>query len=216
MRTSKLDLISASLFILLSASVGFTASTHAGDQPVEASQVQGKHLGVKLTGNPSALHKVLIGFKTAPGNAEEAIVHSMGGKTKYIYHLVPAIAATIPESAIEGLLRNPNVTHIDRDGTVRALDAELDAAWGVKRIGAGTVHDPPISNKGNGVKVAIIDSGIDYNHPDLYANYAGGKTTPKAASFATTLATTTTPWTIMGMGHMSRVPWLRWITASEW
>jgi len=169
MRTSKLNLILASLFILLSASVGFTASTHAGDQPVEASQVQGKHLGVKLTGNPSALHKVLIGFKTTPGNSEEAIVHSMGGKTKYIYHLVPAIAATIPESAIEGLLRNPNVTHIDRDGTVRALDTELQAAWGVEQIGAGTVHG--LGNKGNDVKVAIIDSGIDYTHPDLSANF---------------------------------------------
>ena len=169
MRTIKLDVISASLFIFLSASVSFTASTHAGDQPVQASQVQGKQLGVKLSGNPSALHKVLIGFKTTPGNAEEALVTSMGGKTKYTYHLVPAIAATVPESAMEGLLRNPNVTHIDRDGTVRALDTELQAAWGVEHIGAGTVHG--LGNKGNDVKVAIIDSGIDYTHPDLSANF---------------------------------------------
>ena len=55
---------------------------------------------------------------------------------------------------------------------MRAMDTELDNAWGVKRIGAGTVHDG--GNRGDGVKLAIIDSGINYNHPDLYGNYAGG------------------------------------------
>jgi thermitase len=41
-------------------------------------------------------------------------------------------------------------------------DADIDApeAWGV--------------STGNAVKVAVIDSGIDYTHPDLAANYIGG------------------------------------------
>ena len=43
-------------------------------------------------------------------------------------------------------------------------DADVDApeAWAIT-TGAST-----------NIKVAIIDSGIDYNHPDLAANYAGG------------------------------------------
>jgi len=41
--------------------------------------------------------------------------------------------------------------------------------WGVKRIGADIVHG---YNKGAPVKVAILDSGIDVDHPDL--NIAGG------------------------------------------
>ncbi len=116
--------------------------------------------------------KVLIGFTRQPGPAEQALVHRAGGAIKYTYHLVPAIAATVPERAIDGLRRNPNVTSVDLDGQVWAVDTELDNAWGVKRIGAGSVHDS--GNKGAGVKVAIIDSGIDYTHPDLDANYAGG------------------------------------------
>src|SRR5581483_2076963 len=28
--------------------------------------------------------------------------------------------------------------------------------------------------RGDGIKVAVLDSGVDYNHPDLAANYAGG------------------------------------------
>ncbi|MFH0794630.1 MAG: S8 family serine peptidase [bacterium] len=115
---------------------------------------------------------ILIAFKHNPGPAEEALVHSHGGKIKYTYHLVPAIAASVPEAAVEGLRHNPNVTAVDADVTVYKSDAELDAAWGVKRIGAGVIHD--LGNKGAGVKVAVIDTGIDYNHPDLNANYAGG------------------------------------------
>ena len=115
---------------------------------------------------------VLIGFTQVPGPSEQAMVRGGGGVIKYSYHLVPAIAASIPEAAIKGLLHNPNVTNIDPDIKVYAVDAELDNSWGVKHIGAGTVHEG--DNKGAGVKVAIIDSGIDYNHPDLVANYAGG------------------------------------------
>lgn len=36
--------------------------------------------------------------------------------------------------------------------------------WGTARIGAGTVHQ---QNKGEGVRVAILDTGIDLDHPDL-------------------------------------------------
>jgi subtilisin family serine protease len=115
---------------------------------------------------------VLIGFNRQPGPAEEALVRRAGGSIKYTYHLVPGIAATVPENAIAGLRRNPNVTVVEPDGLFHKIDAELDNTWGVKRIGAGTVHAS--GNKALNVRVAIIDSGIDYNHPDLKNNYAGG------------------------------------------
>lgn len=64
------------------------------------------------------------------------------------------------------------MTVIEPDVEVYALDAELDQAWGVKHIGAGTVHDS--GNEGYGIKVAVLDTGVDYTHPDLDANYKGG------------------------------------------
>jgi len=124
------------------------------------------------TAHASSRVNVFIGFTQTPGASEQALVRAFGGEMFHSYHLVPAIAASVPESAVEGLLKNPRVAYVEADGTVYAIDAELDSTWGVKRIGSGTVHDS--GNIGTGVKVAIIDSGIDYTHPDLDANFAGG------------------------------------------
>jgi hypothetical protein len=113
--------------------------------------------------------KVLISFRQIPGPNERALVRAAGGVIKYSYHLIPGIAATVPEAAIDGLSHNPNVTVIEDDLTVYAVEDQLP--WGIDRIDAELVHP---NNKGTYVKVAVIDSGIYYTHPDLNANYAGG------------------------------------------
>lgn len=121
------------------------------------------------------LVKVLIGFKEKPGPAEHTLVRGAGGTIKYSYTLVPAVAASLPSSAIEGLLRDPRVRAVELVEMVYAVDidyySELNNTWGVKRIGAGKVHP---GNMGTGVEIGIIDSGVDYTHPDLDGLYAGG------------------------------------------
>jgi len=128
-------------------------------------------LAAAANGNGAGLERVpvFIGFKQTPGPSEQALVRAHGGAIKYSYNLVPAIAASIPEPAIQGLMRNPNVTYIEPVIEVYAVETELEASWGVEHIGAGIVHDG--SNLGTGVKVAIIDSGVYYTHPDLTANF---------------------------------------------
>lgn len=144
-------------------------------------------LGVLLTllvapvgGQPAATGRVdvLIGFRQLPGAAEQALIRQHGGIVKRAYRLIPAVAASVPEGAFVALRRDPRVTVIEPDGTVEALGhtAELNNTWGVKRIGAGTVHDDPGTgfNKGTNVRVAVIDSGVDYTHAELSGRYAGG------------------------------------------
>jgi len=123
-------------------------------------------------GPPDGLVKVLIGFKEKPGPAQQAMVKGLGGKIKYTYNLIPVIAASVPEVAIEALKKNPNITNVELDSVVYALDTELDNSWGVKRIGAGIVHDS--DKNGEGIKIAIIDTGIDKDHPDLDDNLVNG------------------------------------------
>ncbi len=115
---------------------------------------------------------VFVGFDKTPGPTEHTIVNRAGGTVRYSYTIVPAVAASVPEAAIQGLLNNPRVTSIELDGTVYAVDTELTNAWGVERIGSGTVHNG--GNKGTGVKIGIIDSGVDYLHQDLDGVYVGG------------------------------------------
>lgn len=122
--------------------------------------------------SPPAMVKVFVAFDCVPGLPEQALVRAVGGEIRHTYTIVPALSASIPEAALAGLEKNPRVVRIEPVLEVYAIDAELDNTWGVKKIGAGLVHD--LGTTGAGVEVAVIDSGIDYTHPDLDANYAGG------------------------------------------
>lgn len=115
---------------------------------------------------------VLIGFDRAPGQAEHALVGDSGGAVKRSFHLVPAVVARLPEPGLARLLGSPRVTRIESDRIIRALEGDLANSWGVSRIGARVVHRS--GNRGAGVRVAVVDSGIDYFHPDLVDAYAGG------------------------------------------
>ncbi len=110
--------------------------------------------------------KVLIGFRDKP---DIGLVRRCGGIISHTYRLIPVVATEMPEIALSRLAADPRVKYIEEDQRVEALQQTLP--WGIDRIDAELVHP---YNKGTGVKVAIIDTGIDYTHPDLDANYRGG------------------------------------------
>jgi subtilisin len=123
---------------------------------------------VSVQAQPQKMVRVLIGFNTRPGiSVEQQMIKDAGGRIGYAYHRIPVVAATLPESAVQALQKSANVAYIEEDGVVHALDQQLP--WGVAQIHADLVHP---YNEGVGVKVAIIDTGIDLDHPDL--NVQGG------------------------------------------
>jgi subtilisin family serine protease len=102
---------------------------------------------------------VLIGFKGVP---DAAMVHAFGGEIKYSYEYVQAIAASIPAQAIDALKRNPHVAYVEPDAQAYALGEVVP--WGIDRIEADLAWSSSI---GDGIRVAIVDTGIDVDHEDL-------------------------------------------------
>ena len=106
--------------------------------------------------------EVLITFTQRPGAEEIAFIESIGGSVKQVYQYQDVIAATVPVDELETLWTNPTVVSVEEDIEVMILGQTTP--WGVDMIGANLVHP---YYQGEGVKVAILDTGIDLNHQDL-------------------------------------------------
>jgi len=131
---------------------------------------------------------MLVGFrsdagpKTPQARAEE--VRKEGGTVHRSFELVPAVAARLTEQAARKLKARHDVEYVEEDIVLYAIGQIVP--WGVNRIDADLAW--PTGNTGRGVKVAILDTGIDYDHPDLRVaggvNFAGtardGSTYPTA------------------------------------
>jgi len=117
-------------------------------------------LPFNVTASSQAKIPVIIMFKH---KQDQGLVTSVGGHIKTSYRFQPAIAAEIPERALNALERNPAIKFVVRDLPIELVGQTTP--WGVERIGASTVH--ALGNKGAGVNVAILDSGIDKDHSDL-------------------------------------------------
>lgn len=132
----------------------------------------------------AADRKMLVGFREQPNltsQEKQEKIHRVGGRIKRSHNFVNVIAAQLSENEIQRLKDDPSVAYVEEDVVVRAVEPmqalgtpsqEYLDSWGVSHIGADVVAQAGI--KGTGIKVAILDTGIDYNHPDLAANYKGG------------------------------------------
>jgi subtilisin len=137
--------------------------------------------------------KVIVTFDGPPGAAADLAITRHGGKVRHHLALVNGIAAELSRGEMNRLAADPGVRHVELDPTLTADpdvsaaastgDLEYDNAWGVSRIGTPEVHAAGV--RGTGVRVAIIDTGIDYIHddpddtpyvvdPEFNSNYRGG------------------------------------------
>jgi subtilisin family serine protease len=128
-------------------------------------------------GQPPNRVDVLVGFVSPPTPEDVAIVQAIGGQVRYVYSIVPAMAASVPEPALRGLAQDRRVRVIEPDGLFHATNdgdfqGELDRTWGVKRIQSGVVHQAGLL--GGKVRVAVLDTGIDASHPEFAGIYKGG------------------------------------------
>ena len=117
-------------------------------------------------GAPVGEVRVIILFKDRP---DASAVARAGGRVLSTYSIVPGLAAVLPADALEKLRSNPVVVHVEPDAVLRVLGEQVP--WGITRIEAPSAWP---TSTGEGVKVAILDTGIQHDHPDLAANVKGG------------------------------------------
>jgi len=104
---------------------------------------------------------VIVQFKTSPGAKSHAAIQSRGGTLHATLPLVRAASYSLPFDALEALAADPNVAYVSPD---RPVTATLDYATRAAQADLASIS---YGLDGTGIGVAVIDSGIDFNHPDL-------------------------------------------------
>ncbi|WP_458188728.1 S8 family serine peptidase [Haladaptatus sp. NG-WS-4] len=87
------------------------------------------------------------------------------------FNSIDAITIRTSQKAATGLENNPNVRYVEVNGTMEALAETLP--WGIDRVDAEVAHAN--GDMGAGGDIAIIDTGIDDDHPDLQDYLGTGK-----------------------------------------
>ncbi|WP_224449972.1 S8 family peptidase [Haloprofundus salilacus] len=82
-----------------------------------------------------------------------------------------AMTIRVDEHAVKGLQNRGDVRYVEANGQMHAFAQSLP--YGIDRVDAEVAHAN--GETGAGADVAILDTGIDSNHPDLQANLGKGK-----------------------------------------
>ncbi|MFN2143912.1 MAG: S8 family serine peptidase, partial [Anaerolineales bacterium] len=162
-----------------------------------------------------APEKVRVFVEFAPGakGKVQQLLNQEGAEFHYTFDDLNSFVVSLPEAALKGLAKNPNVVEIEEDvprypikstaveaavGTaalwsdVTAYDGAEVLPWGVQAVQAPQAWDAAVPATGAGVTVCIIDTGYFQDHEDLKDSIGG-------------TAQLDAPYTTDGYGHGSHV-----------
>ncbi len=143
--------------------------------------------------------RYIVKFKGTGVRAARSTVIAAGGRVALELTGHDAVAAYLPVSAVGSLKRDATVEYIEEDA-IRTTSAET-VPYGIDKVQARDVWDKdrdgvadPSANTG-GVKVCIIDSGLDVKHADFAGMTIEGDNDPEGSG----------SWNIDGCGHGTHV-----------
>lgn len=172
------------IMLALVLALSFAASAFAGgnkiitfDRHMKSSD---KFAQVNSLGGTVERELKLIGAVAAvfPEDVKDFRIWSLKGVTNveddlYLPWLNEASLQTTPLPTMESALASAGELETPSADAALLTSKEDDAElpWGIKRVNAAGAW-PRVTGKG--VKVVVIDTGIDYTHPELAPNYKGG------------------------------------------
>ena len=116
---------------------------------------EARRIGVVSSREPSRR-----AFLARTGDDLEGEYGAFGVRVVRAFERVPALLVRMPRAAVAALAGDPRVERVRPNGKVRVLDAEGEALMKVPELRAAGLS-------GAGVTVAVVDTGIDYTHPEL-------------------------------------------------
>lgn len=128
------------------------------------------------TSTAAPTREYLVGFHDAGLAAEKAASLEQKRKLKKSMRRLPVVSVVLEDAEANALREDPRVAYVQENVRFQAIDpmfgAEYDTSWGVTKIGGRIAHEA--GKFGQEVRIAVLDTGIDYTHPDLMLRYAGG------------------------------------------
>ncbi len=169
-------------FLLLAASFGIygcsqeqpleptsQSNTSIGQQIDDPNVIPGQYIVVlKTTSEIGKKHNGL--FKRVKQDITKSALIAGVVPQKVYSSVIHGYSAQLTEGQYQLLMNDPSVDYIEPDRPVHMIAQTVP--WGITAVNAPTAHAR--GTKGSGVKVGIIDTGIDHGHPDLAANYVSG------------------------------------------
>jgi subtilisin family serine protease len=119
--------------------------------------------------------KLRDGTSAADAAYARGVAERAGGRVGHTFTTVfNGFSVAMPEAALEGLRRNPQVEYIEADAVVTATATQIGAPWNLARLNQ---REPLVSQAsynftypdsgGRQSVVYVLDSGIEARHPEF-------------------------------------------------
>jgi thermitase len=130
----------------------------------------------------SASNQLIVGFKTASSGSEQnsIIRRARGNRVKRFAAIRSQVIR--PRTGVglnllrRLLLRNPSVSYVERDAIAQAFKAPNDPLFATQYAVNGSINTAAADAwnvRTSCSKVAVLDTGVDTDHPDLRGNIYG-------------------------------------------
>jgi serine protease len=135
--------------------------------------------------------RVWVKFKPGSAGKAKSALLSAGAQIHYRFDDLEAFAVSVPEAALKGLQKNPNIEYIEED--VKRYPSAQTVPYGIDKVQAPLVWSDATNPTGAGIKVCVIDSGVNPDHEDLMSSNISGS------------GDASLPWNVDGCGHGTHV-----------